>query len=91
MKDYHFSKLDAETRKAIAEPSSSGKPTAEQATSAAAYVAFMSDYDMPHLQPRVPPEAAQEFLLDHEKGRVPAWALRAVKLKELRASARQGR
>ncbi|AFD25827.1 hypothetical protein [Deinococcus gobiensis] len=88
VRDYHFSKLDAEARKVLAEPPEPGKMTAEQAVSQAAYIAFMAEYDMPHLQPRVPPAAAREFLAEHKAGRIPAWALKAVKLKELRASAR---
>lgn len=84
--------MDLEARRALAEPPPPGQqPTAEKAISRAAYIEFMADYDMPHLQPRVPPEAARELLDDYTAGRLPAWALRAIRLREIRASAQRVR
>lgn len=88
MREYHFYKMDLEARRALAEPPESDTPTQEQEITRQAMRVFLADYNLPEMQMRVPADAAQEFLEDHKKGRVPRWALRAVKLRELRAAAR---
>lgn len=91
MREYHFSKLPEESRKALAEspePPQDGRLTAEQQTSRDALVAFMADYNLPELQHRVPADAAQELLALHKAGKLPRWAQKAVKLREMRAAAR---
>lgn len=91
IREYHFSKMPEEARKSLAEPPEprpDGQLTAEQKISQDAFIAFMSDYNLPELQHRVPADAARELLALHKKGKLPKWAHRAVKLRELRAAAR---
>lgn len=91
MREYHFSRLPEESRKGLAEPPEppkNGRLTAEQQISRDAFVAFMSDYNLPELQHRVPADAARELLALHKAGKLPRWAIKAVKLRELRAAAR---
>ncbi|AAF12328.1 hypothetical protein E5E91_14225 [Deinococcus radiodurans R1 = ATCC 13939 = DSM 20539] len=91
MREYHFYKLPEEARKGLAEPPESpknGRLTAEQQISRDALVAFMSDYNLPELQHRVPGAAARELLALHKAGKLPRWAQKAVRLREMRAAAR---
>lgn len=91
VREQHFFQLDMDARRALAEPPEPGEPTAEQQISHAALSEFLAEYDLPELQPRVPPEAAAEYLADLKAGRVPRWAQKAVKVRELRAAARRCR